>query len=993
MNSTWTILCFGALQARRETAVVERFRTQKTAALLALLALRKRARREELCSFLWPDAAPEAARNSLSAALSALRRELGDDAICADRVEVALAPSFFQTDVAFFDEALDSQDYLRAASLYRGHLLPGFYEEPLLICAREYEEKARSVFDKAIEELEARGEYTEAVTLARRALTLFPDAPGWHVALMRAHRALNQYDAALDVFKVAEKSAKREGELVSDAARHLARQIRREREAGVPAPLPTAMRQPVAHTSSAVEPDTEVEPEVEVSAELPANLPATWTRFFGREDEIESLVQLLQGDSRFVTLSGMGGTGKTRLVLEVIRRIAPARKGPVYFVSLASLTDAELLFSTIRDALRLPVSPDLPPLQQIVTLLKNQPTLLVLDNFEQLVESGASRLQELRSALPEATFIVTSRLLLNLPGECEWPVAPLPTPSLQANLEECPSSALFLDRARAARSDLELTPENAECIAQLCRRLDGIPLALELAAARIRVLSPAQVLERLEKQIDFLQSREHGIPERQRTLRATIAWSIDLLSPELQKFFTRLSVFRGGWSLEAAEKICALSPDEELQVLDDLDQLRLNSLLVTQDTPRGTRFRLLEILREWGAVELARDASLEAALRQRHFEYFATLIEGASDTPSLVRCRAELEAESDNFRTALGWALERDDVAAANDAARLTGALCPWWESRSLFSEGREWTLRVLRKSGQIEPSLRARLLCGAGSLMVGSSDFTPAQSLLHEALALHRARGDEAGEAFALSKLGIAMMLLGQPEAAQHYGEEALTLARRSNDPSLLINALLSAGWTYHNTFQNSETLQVMEELRQLARMIGEASVESLACVTIGFALVLEKRYDEANARCNEALQIANDPAVSNPWSLAFSSAVSGLVARESGDQQRALLLALKAIQLFHNIGTRWELISALTDCGILLVDCEEWERAATLFGFSSSLCKQTGYRLLPTIECFYKPRLELLHQNLDSDALQKCWARGEAMLLDEAIEFALAT
>ncbi|HVF85059.1 MAG TPA: AAA family ATPase, partial [Abditibacteriaceae bacterium] len=447
----WHLECFGSLRACRPDHVIERFRTQKTASLLAILAIQGAQPREKLCDLLWPEASPEAARNSLSAALSALRREFGDDHICADRFRVSLALGAFSTDVALFDEALRDENLATATSLYRDHLLPGSYEESLLALAREYEEKACIAFETHLQQLEASGSYAEAVTTARRALSLFPGTSTWFLVLMRAHHAMQQYDAALEVFKDLSNFARRENDLVPDAARHLARQIRRDRENHNPLPRLSA---PTLESQSSTR-NTEIPQNARDSKttpadsvpEIAANLPLTWTPFFGREDEIDQLQALLCHE-RFITLTGMGGTGKTRLVIQLARRVASEWNNRIYFVPLAALLDDELLFSTIRDALQLPSAPDLPPLQQIVAALAGAPAILLLDNFEQLVKGGAARLQQLRAALPHITFVVTSRVLLNLPSECEWAVPTLPTPGADSDYEECASTALFINRAQ-----------------------------------------------------------------------------------------------------------------------------------------------------------------------------------------------------------------------------------------------------------------------------------------------------------------------------------------------------------------------------------------------------------------------------------------------------------------------------------------------------------------------------------------------------------------
>jgi predicted ATPase/DNA-binding SARP family transcriptional activator len=639
------------MRAVRGEQVVDRFRTQKTAALLVLLALRGRQSREGICALLWPDSAPEAARSSLSSALTSLRRELGEHVLLADRQFVALAPATVATDVAAFDQAVKEADWARAVDLYCGHLLPDFFEEPFPAWNAEYEEKARAAFQSRLQELEnTEGEAEALRSLAWRAAQLFGDDERWFLALMRAHRMAGDLDAALRAYEALQRYTRKSGETASEEARQLAKLLRREKQL-----------QPVSRAASPS--------EVTVSGQAGAassNIPAQWTRFFGREAERDLLRAWLNADQKLITLSGPGGSGKTRLALETLREMAPLWNNNVHFVPLASLSDVSLLFSTIRDALSITARSDLPPLEQIERALSGRCLLLLLDNFEQLVPNGASHLQTLRERLPEAAILVTSRVLLNLPGEREFSVSPLPTPLQNTALEEMreyASAALFCDR-----SGLTLGEDNAEAIGALCRRLDGIPLALELAAARAKVLSPMQIAERLEKHPDFLQSREFGIPARHKTLRAAIEWSADLLTPELRSFFCLLCVFRGNFTLQAAEKVCATGVCEEWEVVDFLEQLRGNSLLQTVETESGTRYRLLEMLREWAQSQLDEAQSLH--LSTRHFEFYLEQAESSLDFATLIERQTELEAENDNFRAALSFAFEHEDP---NRTARLVG--------------------------------------------------------------------------------------------------------------------------------------------------------------------------------------------------------------------------------------------------------------------------------------------------------------------------------
>ena len=970
-NTAWRLQCFGATRVVRGEQVVERFRTQKTMALLVILALRGPQSRESLCALLWPDAEPEAARNSLSAALSSLRRELGEEILVADRYSVRLSPGAVETDVAAFDSALKSQDFARAVELYRGPLLPGFYEDPFPVLAGETEEKARGAFTKRLEELENAREADALRSLARRAFALFGDEERWFVALMRAHHTAGDLDAALRAYDSLLRHARKSGDVASETARALAKVLRREKEAA-------------GKVVSATSEDTKMASQREKMA--PAlNLPAQWTCFFGREAEKQLLRDWLCSGERLVTLTGAGGSGKTRLATETLREIAAqweAQKegqGRVFWVPLASLSDARLLYSAIRDVLQLPAASDLPPLEQLVNALRGGRCLLLLDNFEQLVEGGAAQLQALRERLPDATFLITSRLVLRLPGEREFPLSPLPTPLQQTaprEVSQCASAALFCDRA-----GLRVDVANAEAIGALCRRLDGIPLALELAAARAKVLSPTQILERLETHPDLLQSRERGVPPRHKTLRAAIEWSLDLLPDAEREFFARLAVFRGGWTLEAAEQVAAPGVCQEWEALDILETLRDHSLLLVENTPAGTRYRLLETLREWGAGAL--DADAQAELRQRHAQFFLRLAQSATDVMQLAARGDELSCEMPNFRAALKWALDADVALAA----ALAGALSGFWELRAHFSEGCEWSWRAWEavQEREIERGIRARLACGAGVMFWYQSDMKRAQALLEAGLELQRAQGNRCGEALALEFLARVALINGDGEESRRCGEAAVEVARDCGDGARLIGALLAAGWGCHNSGDLEGALRYLGECRAMGEAIGEKRLAVICDATRALVLQNLGREAESAALCERVPGEADESM--GLWVMSFARAIIGQTALRLGDVDRARAILPQVTRDFHSVSTRWEVANMLLSCGDLALLLDDTERAALLYGASDALRARSGCTVVPVLRPFYQKCLARLDENLDVATRKELWRRGRALTVDEAV------
>jgi predicted ATPase len=429
------------------------------------------------------------------------------------------------------------------------------------------------------------------------------------------------------------------------------------------------------------------------------NLPVQFTRFFGRQEELARLshMLLLPQQTRLVTITGTGGTGKTRLALEVAARLTSSLEGAVWFVELEDLRDTSLIADTVMGALHAARSPDKAPADVVAEALSAYASpLLILDNFEHLVEEGALFVQTLLARVPSLRCLVTSRQVLGLAGEREFALGPLPTPNGMHSLESLSlfeSVQLFVERAQAVRPDFQITTATAPAVAQLCDALEGIPLAIELAAARAQVMTPSQMLSQIGHRFDFLVGRRRGASERQRTLRATLDWSYRLLSPDLQRFFSSLSVFRGGWTAEAAEAVC-----KEPLALDYLAQLRECSLVMTKEDAAEIRFRMLETLREYGRERLTELGEKEETQR-RHVHYHLALADeyGATyNSPEFAARLHRLETEHDNLRAALTWCKDKATPDSVETGLRLAAALRMFWDLRGYWSEGRMHLTQML---------------------------------------------------------------------------------------------------------------------------------------------------------------------------------------------------------------------------------------------------------------------------------------------------------
>lgn len=653
MQRLWSLRLFGQLAAETNGVTVTRFRTQKTAALLAYLACHadRPHPREELVALLWPDAELDAGRHNLSQALTSLRHQLEPPGIAAgavvvaDRNTVRLNPESFSSDVATFEEHVtaavrttdpaDRRGRLEgAARVYAGELLPGFYEDWVLARRDRYAGQMLDALRALAAEAAGSGYLDLAIDYGRRAVDVDPLCEEAHADLMAYFAAAGRSSSVLRQFADLERILRRELDVEpSDETRRLLTELK---SCPVDASTTTARatvvrRERVEQTSERV--DLESPPNLESRSLSSGRLPLQVTRFFGRTDEIARLSKMLVDErERIVTLTGPGGTGKTRLAIEVAASVAPEFDDVVWFVPLADVFDAGRVADAICDVLGLP-SAEAPAFDRIVADLGSRASLLVLDNLEQLLPEAAAFVRSLVAAAPGIVCLVTSRRVLGVTGEREHVVEPLAAPSFVSGdtlrrLSHYESVQLFVDRARAVRPDFQVTRHNALPIAELCRRLEGIPLAVELAAARAHVLTILQMLERLDERLDGLATRRVDAPARHRTLRAAVEWSDRLLAPAPRRMFAKLSVFRGGWTLASAEVVCG-EPD----ALALLSELRESSLIAAESRDGEMRFRMLETLREYAEEQL--DPEEVDALRDRHAEYFVRMAEQPLDVENL----------------------------------------------------------------------------------------------------------------------------------------------------------------------------------------------------------------------------------------------------------------------------------------------------------------------------------------------------------------------
>lgn len=744
-----------------------------------------------------------------------------------------------------------------------------------------------------------------------------------------------------------------------------------------------------------------------------SNLPSQFTRFFGREAELARVKDLLASDgAQLITLTGSGGSGKTRLTIEAARAALGPFRGAVWFVALQELTDADLLPRAVVGAVGAPPLPDLEPLDQAVGLLSRQPSLLVLDNFEHLVDGGALIVRDLVERVSELKVLVTSRRCLSVSGETELPLGPLPTPTGEAGAEElvrCPSVQLFVDRAQTAKPDFQVTKLNAPAISELCERLEGIPLALELAGARAQVLTPSQMLEQMAERFGFLVTRKRDVADRHRTLWAALDWSYQLLTPELQRFLSRLSVFRGGWTADAAAAVC-----DEPRALDFLQQLRDASLVTSLAHHGKMCFGLLDSTREFAWQKLS--AEERDALAERHADYYLAAAEGADGpTPATdggTRL-ARLESGYDNLRAALRWLAAAEGKAEAG--LRLAAALGRFWSVGRHTAEGWGWMEKMLTRPGAQAPTpARARALQQAGGLATPPAAGVP---LFEEALGIYRERGDQAGVLLCLTGLGNAALLspAGRDESERLF-RQALAMARDAGDEGAEAGCLRSLSHLARDRLEYTEAQTLARQAIAISRRLGDRRGMAGALNNLGYALWPVNKYEEAYGLHKEALAVfraaGDKPGTGN--TLKMLSAVArrmgrtnesrayleedlalyrefgntrgeamavegmGLTARQEGDLGAAERFFTEALTLHREAGNQWGVASCLSSLGNLARARGQLEEARE--------CVQSALAIKQEVEPQHVDCHDLLL--LGSVALlQEDWAEARARLTEAAV------
>jgi predicted ATPase/DNA-binding SARP family transcriptional activator/DNA-binding CsgD family transcriptional regulator len=968
----------------------DEWRLKKAANLIKLLALAPghRLHREQLMEALWPDLGTNAASNNLRRVLHSTRKTLDPTGssryLASEEGWLALCPGgTLWVDVEAFEEAAatarrerEPAAYRAALELYAGELLPADrYEEWAEDRRQELRRLDLALLTELADIYEEHGENGPAIEALTTVTAGEPAHEEAHAALMRLYALSGRQAEALRQYERLEEALSKALGVGPNASSRALREeissssfpVKERRNRGIPPGDPASLGR--------------------------HNLPAPRSSFVGRETELRNVKRDL-AMTRLLTLTGAGGCGKTRLALEVARQLVGAYPDGVWLVELAPLSEGALVAQAVAAALGVQEQPDRSLTDALVAFLRAERALLVMDNCEHLVDAVARFADTLLDSCLHLRVLATSRESLNVEGELNWLVPSLSVPSLlqSPSVEELggyESVRLFVQRARHRNPAFSLTSENAHAVARICSRLDGIPLAIELAAARVG-LSVEQIAARLDDSLRLLSAGSRTALPRQRTLRGTLDWSYALLSESEQRLFCLLSVFAGGWTLEAAEAVGAGDTDQG-DVLDLLSRLVDKSLVVTETTGiGGVRYRLLEPVRQYAKEKLEEGGEAEE-VRQRHETFFLALAEeaqpklrGPEDTEWLER----LEAEHDNLRVALSWTLERGE---AELGLRLAGALWTFWEAHGHYSEGRRWLEEELEKEGRASAAARAKALEGFGWLVFRAGEMNRAVVAAEEGLEL----SDDAGlggavRAKFLGLLGWLVEVQGHHARAKELLEESLKLSRDVDDKFGIADALLMLGSTLSSLGDRRRERQLHEEGIALSRELGYVRTLGRLLFSVGYVLLLEGDYERGAALNEEAAALYRVRGYKG--GLEFVLDNLGWAALLQGDYDRARTSYQESLTLCKELGDKSIASESLDGMACIAAAEGEAERAARLFGAAQALREAVGYHHMPEEDAWREPYMATARSQLDEASWEEAWAEGRAMSMEQAIEYALS-
>lgn len=1011
--------------------------TRKSIALLAYLSVTGKPHpRDSLAALFWPELDQSRARASLRHALWTLGSAGLANWLETEQELVRLKPGYDLDVAAFQKKIARSQNHghtvdlgcpectnqlIEAANLYRDDFLAGFslrdspeFDDWQLYQTESLRQDLAGAFERLVSLYSAVGEWEKAIPHARRWVILDALHEPAHRALMQVYVQAGKRGLALKQYETLCQTLERELGVEPDAeSQTLYKNI-----------LSGRIQAKVDESLKSHPPP--------LGDHRMQNLPLPMTSLVGRQREIAEIKDHLQASSankrtfRLLTLTGPVGVGKTRLALEVARELLEAYPAGVWFVELAGVRDPALVPKMVAFSLGVQEQPGREITETILFYLRSRRLLLLLDNCEHLVEACADLSITLLKHCPELQILATSRQTLGISGEWTWlvpglslpPATESALPGVEPNLypESLLSMSeavqLFVERARLIQLHFALTQQNAAAVTQICRSLDGIPLAIELAAARLNILSPKEIAIRLQNRFQLLRTKYHGVSERHQTMLAAVDWSYGLLSESERLLFNRLSVFNSGFTLEAVEEVCAgrsasqhakfaLQPK---MILDLLSSLFEKSMIVAELNAQGTvRYRLLETLCHYGGERLAESGETEA-IRQRHAEYYLAFAEKAEPgfrSHEHAAWFSQVVTEHDNLRAALQWAFShadlRRDPHAVEIGVRLAQALWWFWYVHGYWSEGRDWYTKCLTLPlERLPPLVQVRAYIYASLFTISPGDLDRALQLTDQGLSLARQLGDEEGIAISLLRKG---RLIGRkdPSLGTSLLEESLNIFRRLGDPFFIGTAhyYLSyhLGWTFLNSGDFTQATQWLQESLALAEALGSDLGMAITYSTLGQLARIQGDFEHSLSLFAKGLAICRQYGEDYQASATLASILygHGQLAFAQGNHAQAIANQRDALELQCRWGMFTEMATSLEALAIVFAADQNSEKAVRLFAAAEAYRQLKGYPLPQINQAEHEHWLAHTRVNFNELAFAEAWAEGQAMTLEEAMDYAL--
>ena len=720
---------------------------------------------------------------------------------------------------------------------------------------------------------------------------------------------------------------------------------------------------------------------------VPSSLPLAATSFLGREKEMAEAKEIL-ATTRLFTLTGSGGTGKTRLAIQVAAETLERFPDGVWFVELAPLTDPDLLPKAIANAAGIREVPGESINDTIAAAIRERRALVLLDNCEHVLDAVARIVHRLLSTCPNLRVLTTSRESLGVHGEVTYRVPSLAVPSAAepATPERVLASSaarLFFERASAGTPDFAVTPQNAPALAAICRRLDGVPLAIELAAARARSLPVEQIEARLDGRFRLLTGGSRTALPRQQTLRALIDWSYDLLNETEKEMVSHLSVFSGGWTLQSAESVCGAERIEDWEVLDLLTSLVDKSLVVYEESNGAARYRLLETVRQY-----ARDRLLEEGVtvswRDRHLDHFLAFAEEAA--PHLLGreqslWHARLEADYENLRAALDWSEDAEERSSKN--LRLCSALQWLWFARGHFSEGRARLARALAQDTGGDLPHRAGALNGAANLAYAQGDYGEARALHEESLGIRRILNDRVGIATSLNNLASVSYFEGDLETAYERIGESLAIRRQLGDGPGIASCLNNLAMIAQKREDYATARAHLSESLALRRAVGDRSGIAAVLHNLGVIDMQQRDYPHARSHWEESLSIRNE--MGDRAGAALTLQTLGALALEQGDLPMARARFTEALHVSQDLGMQLQIASSLEGLAPVTAQSGQHERAVRFFAAAARIREAIGAPAPPSEQSLRDREIDEVRQALGEHAFTAAWTAGRALTTAE--------